>query len=448
MSVFSRGTHLAIVVVFALLQTMIGAEDPVLIRQGHVGKWRQIERANWSRYDNGAYLGLTHRETRAFLNASKLPEGGSRFTGHFYVLEETLRDMKQAARGVDAVEEAAFTILPDGTLQPEKNSLFPTLRNFPSFPNTPVKTGDRWQSEGVRIVDPRGDGNRSPLPIMVEYVFSGQEEYVGRPVYRIKAKYATRLNKYARPRGIDPDLATANGTHDVDILVSADTGAVILQLDRLDETFTYADGSTIRLRGSTATFGETPALLNPGELIAGIEAVRVPRATEPGATKPRASEPSATKPIVPVPTPPKTNAEAVEDYVREGLPPSADSMPFTFDSTEQGLRLSIRDIRFLPDSDTILPDETWRIDAIAGALSLAKGATFLVEGHTASVGKPIGEKELSMKRAQRIIAELVRRGFSEDRFLFSGLGGTKPIGDNATPAGRAQNRRVEITILE
>ncbi len=459
MYVFLRSRQLTFAAGFLLLAFALRAESPIVLKQAQIGKWQQVERANWSRYDNGSYTGLTHRETRAFLTAERLSGGGSRFTGHYYVLEETLRDMVKAARGVDAVEKASFVILPDGTTRPEDASPFPYLRNFPAFPAQPVSPGDRWQSEGIRVVDPRGDGKRSPLPIVVEYAFSGTEEYKGQTVYRIKAKYATRLNQYARPRGTDPDMKTATGTHDVDILVSADTGAVLLQLDRLDETFTYADGSTVRFRGNTATFGEIPAAMNAGELIAGIEAVRTPRADgigpkAPGAsgtTTPRRDEsPSGAaagtqrpsrKPVTP-------NADAVEDFVREGLPQSTETAPFTLDSTEQGLRLSVRDIRFRPDSDEILPEEAWRIDAIAKALSLATGATFLVEGHTASVGKPAGEKELSVNRAKRIVAELAARGLSEDRFLYAGHGGAKPVGDNATAAGRAQNRRVEITILE
>jgi outer membrane protein OmpA-like peptidoglycan-associated protein len=72
----------------------------------------------------------------------------------------------------------------------------------------------------------------------------------------------------------------------------------------------------------------------------------------------------------------------------------------------------------------------------------------LVEGHTASTGNPGGEMQLSIQRARRIISELIKRGISGDRFIYIGWGGTRPIGDNTTDAGRSLNRRVEITILE
>lgn len=96
----------------------------------------------------------------------------------------------------------------------------------------------------------------------------------------------------------------------------------------------------------------------------------------------------------------------------------------------------------------MLPQERGRLDLIAQVLRGVAGKTFLVEGHTASVGKVQGEMELSQRRAKKIVDELVRRGIGADRFLYKGWGGTRPVADNQTEEGRAKNRRVEITILE
>ena len=118
------------------------------------------------------------------------------------------------------------------------------------------------------------------------------------------------------------------------------------------------------------------------------------------------------------------------------------------EETDRGIRLSVRDIRFVPDSDEILSSEMWRIEAIAGALKLMGDRQFLVEGHTAAIGRPQGEMELSIKRAQRLTDELVKRGIQAGRIIFIGHGGTRPLADNTTAEGRALNRRVEITVLE
>ena len=73
--------------------------------------------------------------------------------------------------------------------------------------------------------------------------------------------------------------------------------------------------------------------------------------------------------------------------------------------------------------------------------------TISVEGHTASVGKPTGEMELSLQRAKAIMDALQQRGVDTTDFTYKGFGGTVPIGDNSTDEGRAMNRRVEIMVI-
>ena len=119
-----------------------------------------------------------------------------------------------------------------------------------------------------------------------------------------------------------------------------------------------------------------------------------------------------------------------------------------YEETEAGIRLSVRDVKFKPDSGEVLPSEKGRLDEIAAVLKLAPQSHFLIEGHTASVGKPAGEQKLSEERAKNIALELSKRGIPADKFICKGHGGNKPIASNATDEGRAKNRRVEITILE
>ena len=113
----------------------------------------------------------------------------------------------------------------------------------------------------------------------------------------------------------------------------------------------------------------------------------------------------------------------------------------------QGLKITMYDIRFVADTAQIIEAERGRISIVADALKLAgPRATFLVEGHTASVGKPTGELNLSKERANKIAEELSQRGIPRERITIEGYGGTQPQDTNETDAGRAKNRRVEITI--
>jgi len=67
-----------------------------------------------------------------------------------------------------------------------------------------------------------------------------------------------------------------------------------------------------------------------------------------------------------------------------------------------------------------------------------------VQGHTDNVGGDAYNQTLSEARAKAIVTWLTQHGITADRLTAKGFGKTRPIADNATDAGRAKNRRVEI----
>lgn len=69
-----------------------------------------------------------------------------------------------------------------------------------------------------------------------------------------------------------------------------------------------------------------------------------------------------------------------------------------------------------------------------------------LEGHTDNVGDPQLNKELSMQRASKIRGYLTLKGIDFERIRIAGWGGSRPVADNATEDGKAQNRRVEMII--
>ena len=104
-------------------------------------------------------------------------------------------------------------------------------------------------------------------------------------------------------------------------------------------------------------------------------------------------------------------------------------------------------LRFYPDSPELLPEEKGRIELIAEKLKEIlkdEGYSILIEGHTADVGKPVGQLNLSIERTRTVMSALVAEGLDEKIFTYKGFGGTMPVADNDTEAGRAQNRRVRI----
>ena len=71
-----------------------------------------------------------------------------------------------------------------------------------------------------------------------------------------------------------------------------------------------------------------------------------------------------------------------------------------------------------------------------------------IEGHTDSQGSDASNLKLSQRRADSVMAALIKRQIDPPRMEAVGFGETKPIATNSTAAGRAENRRTEFNIVE
>ena len=92
----------------------------------------------------------------------------------------------------------------------------------------------------------------------------------------------------------------------------------------------------------------------------------------------------------------------------------------------------------------IKPESMPIIDEIVGLLRNNRQLNVAIEGHTDNVGGAAANQALSLARAQAVMAAITAKGVAAARLSAAGLGQTKPIDDNATEAGRARNRRVEL----
>jgi outer membrane protein OmpA-like peptidoglycan-associated protein len=94
----------------------------------------------------------------------------------------------------------------------------------------------------------------------------------------------------------------------------------------------------------------------------------------------------------------------------------------------------------------VKPGARERLARIGQALAGASDRKILVEGHTDSTGSAEFNMKLSELRAESVKAVLVENAVSPDRIETHGYASTKPVASNGTPAGRSQNRRVEIVV--
>lgn len=104
-------------------------------------------------------------------------------------------------------------------------------------------------------------------------------------------------------------------------------------------------------------------------------------------------------------------------------------------------------VLFASAQSTLLANARERLDQVAEALKKqGTEQSIVVEGYTDSRGSDQTNDELSLRRAQAVREYLVSRGVPAERIRAVGRGKANPIADNASPEGRANNRRVEIVI--
>lgn len=104
-------------------------------------------------------------------------------------------------------------------------------------------------------------------------------------------------------------------------------------------------------------------------------------------------------------------------------------------------------ITFAVDSATVKPSIRPDIRKIGQNLAKYPDEEVRVIGHTDSTGSAAYNQDLSLRRARSVRAILVDAGAGGSRISSKGRGERQPIASNATAAGRAQNRRVEIIII-
>ena len=90
------------------------AQDSLQPFSAPVGRVVVSERSDFSRYENGAYLGHVYREARLDLDATPLAGGRVKYEGEALVFEETLRDSRAVARRLDGAIPVAFALEPGG----------------------------------------------------------------------------------------------------------------------------------------------------------------------------------------------------------------------------------------------------------------------------------------------------------------------------------------------
>jgi outer membrane protein OmpA-like peptidoglycan-associated protein len=116
--------------------------------------------------------------------------------------------------------------------------------------------------------------------------------------------------------------------------------------------------------------------------------------------------------------------------------------------TDRGMVMTLSDVLFDTGKATLKAGATRDLDRLAHALKDNPSTRVKIEGYTDSVGSDSYNQELSERRARAVADALQSRGVPADRYQIEGLGKEFPVATNDTPAGRQQNRRVEIVFSD
>ena len=107
----------------------------------------------------------------------------------------------------------------------------------------------------------------------------------------------------------------------------------------------------------------------------------------------------------------------------------------------------LKGVTFESGSAALTPDSYRVLDEVVRSLMAYPEVRVEIQGYTDSVGKASLNQSLSQKRADSVKQYLVNAGIDPARMVSKGYGEDSPIADNSTPAGRAQNRRIEFKRL-
>jgi OOP family OmpA-OmpF porin len=160
-------------------------------------------------------------------------------------------------------------------------------------------------------------------------------------------------------------------------------------------------------------------------------------APPPPPPPPRAASPPAPRPP---PPPPDADGDGVAD-ARDQCADTQRGEQVDAIGCSYEMRL---DVYFAHDSAILSSESSVDLERVVELLMRVSTISGVIEGHSDSTGAAEYNQALSERRAQAVMAYLTQRGINRSRLQAVGFGESRPIADNGTDAGRADNRRVVL----
>jgi len=328
----------------------------------------------------------------------------------FQTSERVIFDSQEASQNASAAfqwsreYESVFDRDKLGQITIDPQYYMPVVRNVPVFPGKDLTVGEKWHAPAHEVHDFRDAfGIQEPyrIPFNAFYEYVGYREWKGKSYPAFSVNY----NIESRPPAVRGRVypVRISGSFNQLVYWDRELGQPVAYNETFRITFGMSDRRQIEFRGTAQA-----------EFIEAEQMDRDRIVTEIAAEINRLSIPDV--------------------QVR---------------AVEEGISISLEDIRFIANTDRMLPGEHEKLERIAAILARYPDRDILVSGHTALAGTEAERMTLSQDRARAVADFLLSRNVrTADRMVIRGHGAERPVADNSTEEGMRRNRRVEITILE
>lgn len=367
-------------------------------------KYRILSRVDENVYVNGVYSHRADILNKISVHVVSVKDGAGVIESVFQTSERTSGTIGVYQWATEY--ESNFTRDERGLYDIEPRYFMPVVRDVPVFPDRDLQPGDTWSWKAEEVHDFRknfGIRDAYHIPIYVNYTYLGKGEYEGVEYDKISVKY----NIFFRPSEIpyEAELYPVRIAGSSDQIVYWDPvmGRPHAYEESFEFVFELSTGDQVEYRGiSDAYIVESPEM----------------------------------------------NKKAVVDDIKkiidqEGI---ADA---DVSESEEGVKITLSNIQFAPDSFILMQSEQAKLDQIAAILGNYPERDILVTGHTALAGTEAGRLKLSSERARAVADYLLKKGSrAPEQIIMKGMGAEQPVADNSTAEGMRKNRRVEIIILE
>lgn len=342
---------------------------------------------------------LTYRI--AFRVAETDASGAGRLQGRITYL--TQRDH---AAEIDQEYETDYWVDAQGSYTVPADQVMPVVRHVPTFPDKPLVPGDTWTAPGEEVHDLRDDFGVDQLlrvPVTVEYTYVGPVVRDGKALVAVRSDYSLYKRTGFRYPKLKMYPVVMSGYSRQTHYFNPDKGREEGYEEEYSLSLTMSTGQVVEYSGQ----GESHL----------VEALTMDK--------------------------PAVVRDVKKELENRGL---AD---VEVKAVPRGVSINLDNIRFPAESAQLVPSEREKLRLIAEVLALYPNRDILVEGHTADVASASDPQMLSEARAAAVGNALVTAGVrNPDQIVYRGWGAQKPVAPNDTEAGRAKNRRVEITLLE